>query len=363
MFASLCAMLCGLHSLFRGQQRLDRYSAAISIALVVYAVGNTAISWWNSDPLSNFEPYLPFLGAPLLAVGMRACALRPFHLGAAFAVSAALAALGSAAQVFAAQEVHRAEFLVVGTTFGALGVIYGVLCASMLGWAANSPWQKTVLASGMIGGACISLLNGSKGSWIPLLVVGPFALWAGMAKTSWKLKAAVCCVLLAATVAAVSLPNSPVIPRFKELISEGYRLRSAFWRESVELFKQQPLIGVGRAKVKERLNIAWLGVRPYAPHERPPGHAHNEFIDTMAARGSLGLLLDLAALAVPALAFWRLRKTGAVPGAATTGLLFLGAFVLCGMTDVLFQLMARRMIFLFCVAYCTVAATGGSDNH
>ena len=80
-------------------------------------------------------------------------------------------------------------------------------------------------------------------------------------------------------------------------------------------------------------------------------------LDAAAVRGLGGLILNIVVFVIPVAVLWRLRRRGDEPGPATTGLLFLAAFLLAGTTDLLLQLTARRMTFLFIVLFCVIKAT------
>jgi O-antigen ligase len=114
-------------------------------------------------------------------------------------------------------------------------------------------------------------------------------------------------------------------------LKSGDKFRGAFWTEAAGMFREQPWIGAGREELGQRLDRAALSVRPYASHEKPPGHAHNEYLDTLAARGGVGLL-------------------------------FIMAFTLGGMTDVLFMLNSKRMTYLFIVLFLATTATATHAN-
>jgi hypothetical protein len=68
-------------------------------------------------------------------------------------------------------------------------------------------------------------------------------------------------------------------------------------------------------------------------------------------------------LAVPIAVLWSLAKPERGAGPANTGLLFMVAFLLAGTTDLLLQLTARRMTFLFVVLFCVIAATDNKNRR
>lgn len=363
MAASVILMTFGLWCLLSQRWRWedrDNPAARINLTFAIYALGSSAISWMHGDPIANLEQYLPFLGAGLLAVGLRAASPAPFVMGAAFAAAAILAGGASIAQVLGAEGMHRANFLAFSTWFGSMGALCTVICAGCLGWteAAGTPARKAVLAAGVAGGIVVALLSGSKGSWLQLLAAGPLAaLWI-MCRSTRKAAVVGIIAISAGIAAAALLPNNPVVPRIKEALHEGDRLRLAYWSDAWDMARQHVWLGGGRVALKERLNATSLEVRSGIPLEQPPNDAHNEYLDVLASRGLAGLLLILAGYAVPlaVLLLLMVRVPGS-RGAAATGVLFIIAFAAGGLTGVQFAVNSLRMTFLFVVLFCVTAAT------
>lgn len=360
MAACLCVAVYGAWSFVSGSWKWeprDNPAAAVNIAVVVFAVGSAGICWLKSERPEEMEPYLSLLCAPLLGVGLRQLAPNPARVAGAIALACLLAAGVAGWQISTAGEMQRATTQMGATSFGALGAIYAVLCAAMAGWAAETKGERLLLAFGVVSGVVVSVLSGSRGSWIILAVVLPFAVYEGFAAGNRKLFFAACTLLVSAFSVASLLPNSPVRDRLAETMRVGDPLRASFFREATSAFLSAPSTGIKRDEFARQLDHAWLSVRPYAPHETPPRHAHNELLDAAAARGIGGLLLNILVLAVPVVVLWRLAKKENGTGPAKTGLLFMAAFLLAGTTDLLLQLTARRMTFLFVVLFCIVQAT------
>jgi O-antigen ligase len=122
----------------------------------------------------------------------------------------------------------------------------------------------------------------------------------------------------------------------------------AYWKESAEMIKASPLFGVGRREVSRRL--VDLTTRQYGsplPQEATRD-LHNEYLDILAARGVLGLVLVLSALGVPVVLLARSARDheNSSRDLAVTGILFVVAFAICGLTDVQFQINAKRMTYV-----------------
>jgi O-antigen ligase len=363
MAASVAAMVFGLFCLLSGRWRWEAREsplAAINAGFAVYALGTMALVAFHGEGLPACEMLLPFLGAGLLGIGLRMTALPSALVPASLACACIGAAIGGVAMVAAAGRMHRVEFLGVGTTLGAMGAVYALLCARFLAWPAfdGRRWLKALLVCGAAGGVVVSFLSGTKGSWLLLALGAPFALWPAVRRCGAAGRAAVLLGIAAAVGAALLLPNSPVLPRARELLRDGDQFRKAYWTEAVRAAREAPWVGVGREELASRLDRAALSVRPYAPHERPPREAHNEYLDTAAARGAAGLVFLAPAFLVPLGVFLHLRRRGPeARAAADTGILLVLVFAAAGITDALFMLNAKRMTYLFLVLHLAVTAT------
>ena len=338
----------------------DNSAAVVNFTVVAFALGSAAICRFKGEPSGELEPYLSLLGAPLLGIGLRTMSPRPSLIAGALAAAAVLGAAAALWQICSAHEMQRASTQVAATSFGALGAIYAVVCAAMTPWAAQTRSSRTLLAVGTGAGVIVAVLSGSRGAWVILAVVLPVAVLSGLTKASRRKSIAFGLALAAVAVGSAALPNNPVGERVRETLRIGDPLRAAFARESARAFLSQPWSGIKRDDFAANLDRAWLSVRAYASHESPPRHSHNELLDAAAVRGAGGVLLNAMVLAVPIAVLWRLAKGERGFGPATTGLLFMAAFLLAGTTDLLLQLTSRRMTFLFIVLFCVIAAT---DNR
>jgi O-antigen ligase len=202
-----------------------------------------------------------------------------------------------------------------------------------------------------MGGLTVALLSGSKGSWLPLLVVGPVAFLQATRNLHLRSRLKWAAALLVYTWLISNLPHNPIVSRAQIFSQHGDSFRVAYWKESGEMIKASPLIGVGRQEVSRRL--VDLTTRQYGS-PLPPGvtrDLHNEYLDILAARGVLGLMLVLSTLGVPLVLLTRSARDHENSNRylAVSGILFVVAFAICGLTDVQFQINAKRMTYVLVV--------------
>jgi hypothetical protein len=291
--------------------------AAVLTCFAFYAVGSAALSAIHRDPPGHFEQYLPFVGATLMAVAFQAYSLNCNQLIGGFAVAAVLAAIVSIVQVVQAEGPHRASLFGTVNTFGMIGALYGLVCASALGWTAHQGCRRwrVLLVCGSMGGLTVALLSGSQGCYGFLVS---------------------------------NLPHSPVVSRVQGFTQQGDSFRETYWKAGLGMIKINPLIGVGREEIYRQL--VELTTRRYGSPLPTVAtrELHNEYLDILVARGVLGWVLTLSTLLVPLVLLARRAKSGdpASREVAVTGILFIMAFAICGLTDVQFQINAKRMTYV-----------------
>ena len=80
--------------------------------------------------------------------------------------------------------------------------------------------------------------------------------------------------------------------------AESTGVRVLIWKSAVELFKSNPLIGVGTGDVKDELKRTYKKNR-YSAAYKKNYNAHNQYLQTGVALGGIGLLILLALFGIP----------------------------------------------------------------
>jgi hypothetical protein len=122
------------------------------------------------------------------------------------------------------------------------------------------------------------------------------------------------------------------------------------WRIAWAQFEAHPWLGSGAGSYE----LAWLERRPYAAKIRD---AHSLYLETLAELGPAGLALLLAALAVPAAAAFRARRSGLVPLAFGAYV----AFLVHAGVDWDWELTGVTLAALSCGAAVLIAARERTD--
>jgi O-antigen ligase len=148
-------------------------------------------------------------------------------------------------------------------------------------------WVVAVLAFGL-------WLTVSRGGWIALalaLVVWPLTL----SEQRWQKRAfaAVLVLALLVVMGAVLYRTAPIVrDRFDRLVLDSGELsRPILWRAAVKIFAEHPVVGGGAGSY----NVRFERHRPKGFVDEPQW-AHNEYLNTLADYGAIGLGLLLGAV-------------------------------------------------------------------
>jgi O-antigen ligase len=308
--------------------------------------GWTAAShWWSDQPATSVLEaergllYLTGCAAVLLIV-QRAQLAR--LLGGVLAGITAVSAYGLAEYSWPGRPLNPIqgkllfEPLGYANAFGIFAAI-GILLAVGLGTAASpGTWRPAALATLAVLVPTLYLTS-SRGA--SLALVAGLAVLLGARRPSRRLA-----LLLAggaiASVAAVAATSSDTGIAAR-LLGEN---RPRYWRVAWEQYQSSPTLGTGAGTFSNY----WLHLRPVSSFARD---AHSLYVEALAELGPVGLLLLLATLAVPLVAFRRVRDP--IAAAALAGYV---AFLVHAGVDWDWEVPAVSLAGLVCGASILVAA-------
>lgn len=316
---ALMLLLGGLGILVaRRWPRLERQDGWVIGVFATYALVAMSLAWWHGQGGSGMDRPSRFLLAIPALLLMLAYPPRAGAIWAGLSVGG-MASGGWAVWQKLVEGVDRASGYTYVIQFGNINMLCAILCAAGLGWAFHQrrayPWVALMLL-GMLGGVLGSLLSGTRGGWVGIPVV-LWVLYRGYGRSlsiKWKL-IALAAVLVVGSV-AYAVPQTGVQHRVGQAFDDIARYanqegrtsslgaRFEMWKGAVHLIGERPLIGWGQDGYERRMTeIAEEGVMD--PFAATFSHAHNDFIDTAAKRGVIGLLTLLALYLVPMRLFAR----------------------------------------------------------
>ncbi|MBC7489334.1 MAG: O-antigen ligase family protein [Glaciimonas sp.] len=232
--------------------------------------------------------------------------------------------------------------------FSGMALLFGAIVIVSIGWTEHRNKLLIVLKIlvGLIG-VYITILSQTRGSWIaiPFFIMGIF-IFSNSLRSRHRIAILVLVVSALALFATFSnvIQNrltaakadvSMYVNNKSEDTSLGIRLQ--LWNASLQLFKENPFFGVGRAHFIDGLKV--LCVRKVISLTTTSySHSHNEILFNMATLGLFGLLGIISIYFIPAYYFARelnqpdreLRTT------AGMGLTVCLGFLILGLTDMMF---------------------------
>lgn len=227
-----------------------------------------------------------------------------------------------------------------------------LLCALIVLCRPVGRWCWWWVAAGMAAGSVTILLSGSRGAWlgmIPVLVTSALALPWGSVRQRLLVLAGACAVAVLVVAAVPALNTQVRIAEFNKDLdrmevgdtdsSVGVRLER--FELAIQAFARHPAFGVGLGSFDEKV----MALQPICQRgwiaRCHMGHAHNDLAQWAATMGVPGIVVLLAIYGIPLVLFIRLARrppasSAGLRGAAWAGVVFVIAFVLCGMTQSMF---------------------------
>lgn len=203
--------------------------------------------------------------------------------------------------------VDRADGYTHVIQFGNIAMLFGMLCLIGVGWAwlyRRSVAWSLLLLLGFLAGLAASLFSGSRGGWIGAPFVLVLILFGYRSMLPRFTLPIFLLVLLAGLAAVVMVPGTGVKQRVEQAISDvrlyqqednvhtSVGARFEMWKAGLLALSAAPLTGMGEQGLQRH-------IQTLADEDKVDqivtqfGHLHNEFIDTAARRGLLGLAVLL----------------------------------------------------------------------
>lgn len=344
---------------------LNRQDALVMLAMAAYTLVGVVSALWYRQGISDMDKPLRLLLAipALLLVMAYPPRLAWFWGGVAVG---AMGAGGVAMWLKVIEGVSRPGGYNNPIQFGNLSMLLGVLCIAALGWAVTQRrrhfWVALFLVAALLGVAG-SLISGSRGGWIgiPFVLIVLVRAYGPLLPKHFTLSALAGVVLLGGVVYAV--PEIGVQGRVYQAVEQVQRYiagdrthtsvgaRFEMWRGAGHLIAEKPLVGWGTNGYVEQMQaLADKGV--INKRAARYGHAHNEFMDSLAKRGLLGLVVLLVVYLLPMRFF--AKELGAsdlsLRATATAGVLLPVTYMDFGLTQSFLSHNSGVMMYAFLLA-------------
>jgi len=249
--------------------------------------------------------------------------------------------------------------------FGNSALILGLFCLAALKWGVHQKHPRVwvlVLLLGFLLGLVGSLLSGTRSGWVTV----PFSFLVLMRiykeYLSWKRLLAVFGLGVVAIILILIIPQTKVYDRVFHVyydISEyyvndnpktsiGYRFE--MWKSGFLAFQESPLFGLGKEGY-DKFESQLIDKNEIIGNISKWRHLHNQYIDTLAKQGILGLLALLIVFFVPLKLFYNFSSSNdpTVRSLAAAAMIFMIAYIDINLTQALFARNIGVMKFAFMV--------------
>lgn len=358
----------GLGVLIKGPQplhlttnRLQTHPALLGFGL--YVVLHTALTFYHGDPVSNYGNAVPFILFPfiLVALSQVPADARNFWLGAAF--GGLLALVIAFCQIYL-MKMDRAIGFRNPILFGNTSVVLG--SAALIGLIyCRQTFQKlserAILLAGGVSGLLSSLLSGSKGGWLSLLMVVALAINSFTKGLHWARRLLAGIAVFAVLAAIVVLgPRLVVIDRIVSAyhgtkvwfqtgeISEGSAsARLEAFKAGLIAGAESPVFGLGKvgqfAAIEKAIDEGKIR-KEFMDFKV----IDNDFISLFATKGLLGVLAAVAVHLGIFVSFYRYRNDASesIRALATMGMLLVILYIEFGLSVSVFGTNIFRVVYV-----------------
>lgn len=352
----------------------DHVDTRLCLAMASPLVAVLIVEMWHGvvEPSTLDSPSRFLAAAPLFLVLRQGLPRTLAWSDLSFALGA-LASLGIlliAPQAFVGVDRISSQFLNL-IHYGDIALVLGALSILSLNW-----WRKDGLPvriikiAGLIAGLAASVLTGSRGGWIAVPVVAALILYVRSRGKSrrWKVLLPLAIVAILASVFAFSPAARDRIGDISsDLIhyKQGQRdtsvgIRLQLYEAATKIVESHPLLGLGAHGFHNSMqSFADAGALTPMAAQLGRGETHNQFFAYLTDYGIVGGLALLSMYLVPGVIFWKRLNapTGPARRAALTGLTFVVAFWVFGLTVETFDLKITVSFYATMIAILAALAT------
>ena len=264
--------------------------------------------------------------------------------------------------------------------FGDVAMMSGLLSlTAMAHFRRHSLFFKVVPIIAFLMGVLASILSGSRGGWLflplALIIVFYFLHVKGLFALNPGRVAVLVTLLCAGLATVITFTNATERIQIAYQDIHGYFVdqteaagktslgqRFEMWKAAIIALEQAPLFGIGpgqfddhlarlaeQDRVNKQVAQAWKDNTRYHPHS----HAHNEYLNTLATRGVVGLGTTLLLFFYLLSRFIRLTRSDQPTQASLglAGVLLLSGYLVFSLSEsVLYHAMTANFFFLCLVS-------------
>jgi O-antigen ligase len=262
--------------------------------------------------------------------------------------------------------------------FGTISVVIALALFVSLLFTKVGKMQFLVISLSLLGALIATVLSGTRGAWLGLIIAVPFAVGLTFLVNDVPRKRIILVVVKSIVLVSIVgiLVGDAILDRWQttsqsidvskpltdQRSSIGQRLM--MWDAAVKIWYRNPIIGTGLGdfhvdfdRMKKSGEVMWAGMDP-----RASGYAHNTLFEALASTGILGLVgLILSTFILPLVYFFKALKVSVDEYdryAAAFGMVFITAFLIFGLTEN--WLVHKQLVITFLLLLAIMASRFGS---
>lgn len=292
------------------------------LGLGVYVVVGVGLGLFHGYKLSYFEAYVPMLLAPWILNGVVAVRLPQATLWLGAAAGAVLAGMMGSYQSLILDMGRAGGAMNNVIMFGDIAVVLAMISAfGLLYWPkAHMHWaRRSLLAVSAIMGLWASLMSGSKGGWLSILMLAALLTWMAFSHWHWSRRLFTVLTALMLVVGMGFLaPQDLVLHRIQSglqgahawfstgAVTDGsVSIRLEKWSQAFGMIADRPFMGwssdVAIEELRQRMIAAGAG--------DGWSQTENDFLQAGIVHGTLGIFSYAVFYLSLILSFSHARKT------------------------------------------------------
>ena len=333
-----------------------------ALAFIAFATLNFSLNLYHGGDWLTIGSLIPFLFYPFILLVFIRTNPDPRY----FWRGAAVGAIGSL--IFAAYQVvglglDRAGGFTNQIKFGNTAVVLAT--ASLIGFIyakfeRHERLEKALLLIGGVCGMLASLLSGSKGGWLSILIVSSLIFHSATKSFGWRKKFLLIGLIVTLLATGITLvARNQVIDRISsgiagattwfqtgQVTEYSVSVRLELWKAGLQIGAQYPWLGAGDEQFLRMIqeSVDTGRSRPEIEHIN---NLHNELIGFFAEKGLVGVLSVLMVHTLTFLMFYRSRHhpDRAVRALSMMGMLLVFLYIEFGLSMAIFGVNAFRQVY------------------
>ena len=341
---------------------------ALSIFFLA-ALATTLLGGIDSNGVKKLNKFAHLLLAIPAYLLLRRVGVSLAALWYGLVAGAMVAALAALYEVWGQPTGFRARGVTHPIIFGDLALAMGIMSLAGLGWfSSRSRWLSALPILAAVCGLLASLLSHARGGWVAIPFLMLVFVWFARAHIKARLRWSAVLLLVALLVTAFLIPATGVRSTIERTTSNisGYfhsditdkvretsvGSRFEMWQAAWQIFKDNPLFGIGWGHYKEQAQILVdTGIRNKSAATW--GNPHNQFLSAMANGGVVAFVGIMLLFLIPARLFansHKRAKTLEIQQLSLAGLVLIVAYICFGLSESILERVRPASFFGFYMA-------------